>query len=90
MENNQIEQQILVDRGIRAEELLKNETFVAAVKDVVDMCINTWLNTKDEDAKQRDAAYYAAQGINNVVGVLHQYVNIKEQIVAEQNQQNEE
>lgn len=87
---NQLNQQDLVDRGVRAEELLKNDTFAAAVKDVVDMCINTWLNSKDDDTKQRDSAYYAAQGINNVVGVLNQYVAIKEQIIAELNQQNEE
>ena len=87
---NQMNQQDLVDRGVRAEELLKNDTFAAAVKDVVDMCINTWLNSKDEDAKQRENAYYAAQGINNVVGVLNQYVAIKEQIVAEMNEATEE
>ena len=87
---NQLNQQDLIDRGVRAEELLKNDTFAAAVKDVVDMCINTWLNSKENDAVIRDAAYYSAQGINNVVGVLNQYVAVKEQIVAELNQQNEE
>ena len=89
MENN-VSQQDLIDRGVRAEELLKNDTFSAAVKDVVDMNINVWLNSKDDDAKLREAAYYAAQGINNVIGVLNQYVAIKEQIVAELNQQTEE
>lgn len=87
---NQMNQQDLIDRGVRAEELLKNDTFAAAVKDVVDMCINTWLNSKEGDGQMRDAAYYSAQGINNVVGVLNQYVAIKEQIVAELNQANEE
>jgi hypothetical protein len=88
--DNQLNQQDLIDRGVRAEELLKNDTFASAVKDVVDMSISTWLNSKDEDGKLRESAYYAAQGINNVVGVLNQYVAIKEQIVAELNQQNEE
>lgn len=79
---NRIEQQPLIDRGIRAEELLKNETFSTAVKDVVDQCIQAWLNS-GEDAKLREAAYNAAQGMNNVVGVLQQWVAIKEQIVSE-------
>lgn len=86
----QMNQQDLIDRGVRAEELLKNDTFAAAVKDVVDMCINTWLNSKEDGAAVRDAAYYSAQGINNVVGVLNQYVAIKEQIVAEMNEATEE
>lgn len=80
---NRIEQQPLVDRGIRADELLKNDTFCIAVKDVVDQCIQAWLNS-GEDAKLREAAYNAAQGMNNVVGVLQQWVAIKEQILAEE------
>lgn len=82
MENNRIEQQPLIDRGVRAEELLKNDTFATAVKDVVDQCIAAWLNS-GEDAKLREASYNAAQGINNVVGMLQQWLAIKEQILAE-------
>lgn len=80
---SRIEQQPLVDRGVRAEELLQNETFHTAVKEVVDQCIGVWLNSNPEDAKTRDAAYNAAIGINNVVGVLQQWVAIKEQIMSE-------
>ena len=81
---NQKTQQDLVDRGVLAEELLKNETFGTAVKEVVDQQIMNWLNSNPIDPTIRENAFFAAQGINNVIGVLQQWVAIKEQIVAEQ------
>jgi hypothetical protein len=81
---NQIEQQPMIDRGVRAEELLKNETFGLAVKDVVDNCIGAFLNSGNGDEKLREVAYYQAQAINQVIGVLQQWVAIKETILAEE------
>lgn len=80
---NRIEQQPLIDRGVRAEEVLSNETFCNVVKDVVDNCIAAFLNSNPEDEKIRSVSYYQAQAMNQVIGVLQQWVSIKEQILAD-------
>lgn len=72
----------LVSRGLRAQELLQNETFALAFKDLIDYSLNAFLTSKYEDEKIREAAYYQAQAIQQVTGLLQQWVAIKEQIIA--------
>lgn len=72
----------LVSRGLRAQELLQNETFTLAFKDLIDYSLNAFLTSKYEDEKIREAAYYQAQAIQQVTGLLQQWVAIKEQIIA--------
>jgi oligoribonuclease (3'-5' exoribonuclease) len=75
-------EQDLVDRGVRAEELLQNETFSLAVKDIVDFHLNTFLTSTPEDDKLREQAYYQSNAVQQVIGVLQQWVAIKESIMS--------
>jgi len=70
----------MFDRGVRAEELLRNETFSMAIKDVVDYHLNAFLTSKPEDDKQREAAYFQSNAVQQVISVLQQWVSIKENI----------
>lgn len=70
-----------LDMGIRAQELLSNEIFSMAMKDVIDYHINSFLNSTPGDEKVREAAYFQANAIQQVLGVLQQWVTIKDNIV---------
>lgn len=76
-------EEYLVNRGVRAEELLKNDVFSQAFKDLIDYYLNTFLTSRPEDEKIREAAYYQSQAIQQVTGLLNQWVTIKEQIIAQ-------
>ena len=73
----------LVNRGVRAEELLKNDVFSQAFKDLIDYYLNTFITSRPEDEKVREAAYYQSQAIQQVTGLLNQWVAVKEQIIAQ-------
>lgn len=79
---NFLNDEALVTRGLRAQELLQNPTFELAFKDLIDYSLNAFLTSKYEDEKIREAAYYQAQAIQQVTGLLQQWVAIKEQIIA--------
>lgn len=86
----ELNEQSLVDRGVRAEELLQSDTFSSAVKDIIDYHLNVFITSKPEDEKLREAAYYQSNAIQQVIGVLQQWVAIKEQIVANRHNSVEE
>ena len=88
--SDQLNQQEWLDRGVRAEELLANEVFAKAVKDLIDYHISTFLNSAPTDDKVREAAYYQATAMQQVIGVLQQWVAIKEGIKQDLNNQVEE
>ena len=75
-------EEALVSRGLRAQELLQNDTFAQAFKDLIDYSLNAFLTSKYEDEKLRESAYYQAQAVQQVTGLLQQWVAIKEQIIA--------
>lgn len=84
--SQQISEQQWIDMGTRAQELLSNEVFGMAVKDVVDYHLNAFINSKPEDTKLRESAYYQATAVQQVIAVLQQWVAIKENIKANLNQ----
>lgn len=72
-----------IDRGTRAQELLTNDVFQQAFKDLIDFYLNAFINSRPEDEKVREAAYYQAQGLQQITGLLNQWVAVKEQIIAQ-------
>lgn len=72
--------QDMLDRGVRAEELLSSEVFGLAIKDVIDYHLNVFLTSKPEDEKQRESSYFQANAIQQVISVLQEWVAIKESI----------
>jgi hypothetical protein len=75
-----LQEQYMLDRGVRAEELLSSEVFGLAIKDVIDYHLNVFLTSKPEDEKLRESSYFQANAIQQVIGVLQEWVAIKESI----------
>ena len=75
-----MQEQDMLDRGVRAEELLSSEVFGLAIKDVIDYHLNVFLTSKPEDVKLRESSYFQANAIQQVIGVLQEWVAIKESI----------
>lgn len=86
----QQDEQFFVDRGVRAEELLQSSTFSGVVKDIIDYHLNVFVTSKPEDKELREAAYYQSNAIQQVIGVLQQWVAIKDNIMANRNNSVEE
>jgi hypothetical protein len=76
----QLTDQEWLDRGVRAEELLSNQVFAQVVQDVIDYQLSAFLNSKPEDDKLRELAYHQATAMQQVIGVLQQWVAVKESI----------
>jgi len=72
--------QDMLDRGVRAEELLSSEVFGLAIKDIVDFHLNVFLTSKPEADKLRESSYFQANAIQQVISVLQEWVAIKESI----------
>lgn len=69
--------QEVIERGIRAEHLLVNETFQHTVQDLVKLLSESVLTTAPEDKDKRERIYYAYQGLNDLVGLLNQFVSAR-------------
>lgn len=77
----------IVERGLRAQEVLLNPTVGLVVDDLIRIITDTFLSSKAEDEDARQRAYYAYQGVRDVVGLLNQMVAAKEQVIAAQRAQ---
>lgn len=77
----------IVERGLRAQEVLLNPTVGLVVDDLIRIITDTFLSSKPEDDDARNRAYYAYQGVRDVVGLLNQMVAAKEQVIAAQRAQ---
>lgn len=76
----------LVSRGSRAEELLNNAVFLQALKDIEDFCVKAFLTSRYDDDKTRQAAYYQASSVQQVKDLLNSWVTVKETIIANNDQ----
>lgn len=72
----------LVQRGNAAQELLNNEAFRQVSKDLMDYYISSILQTAPEDDKGRNAAYFSSRALQDLIAVLNQWANIKDQIIS--------
>ena len=80
----------VVERGIRAEHLLINETFQHSVQDLVKLLSESVLTTAPEDKDRRERIYYAYQGLNDLVGLLNQFVSARLEVEARLKQAEDE
>jgi hypothetical protein len=75
----------LIERGIRAEILLKDATMQEVVTDLVNLLRDSLLTTKPEEKEQRERIYFAYQGLNDLIGLLNQMVSIRLEIEKQRN-----
>lgn len=71
----------IVERGIRSQEVLINPTVSYVIENLINEITSTFLSSlpDQEDARQR--AYYAYQGVRDIVGLLNSWVAVKDQII---------
>lgn len=74
-------EQAMIERGTAARELLDNQTFQAVAKDLMDIYINTFIQTAPDDSKARESAYFQSRALQDLIAVLNQWVVIKDNIL---------
>ena len=77
--------QEVLERGIRAEHLLKDETFQLAVQDLIKLLSDMFLTSKPEENDKRQNIYFAYQGLNDVVSLLNQMIAARLEVEARLN-----
>lgn len=78
----------LIERGNAAENLLKHEAFSLAMNDLINMYMTGLLQTQPDQTKEREMAYAGARAVQDISGVLNQWVAMRDQII--ENLANEE
>lgn len=81
--------EILIERGNAAESILKQDVFNAVMNELLNMYVGGLLQTTPEQTKEREAAYASARAVQDIAGMLNQWVTIRDQII-ENAQYNEE
>lgn len=84
MNNNEI----LMERGNAAENLLRQEVFAAAMNELINIYVGGLLQTTPEQSKERELAYAGARAVQDISGILNQWVAVRDQII--ENLANEE
>lgn len=73
--------EILIERGNAAENILKQDVFQAAMNELINIYVGGLLQTKPDQTKEREAAYASARAVQDIVGVLNQWVAVRDQIL---------
>lgn len=79
MDNQQI-----IDRGQASEDLLNNPAFMQIFKELMDHYINTFVSTQPDQKSDRENAYFMSRALQDTVGVMNQWITMRDQLLAEQ------
>lgn len=74
-------EQELIDRGSAARGILDDATFQAVYKTLIDIYLNTLVQTAPNDEKSRESAYYQIRGLQDMVGIMNQWIIEKDNIL---------
>lgn len=81
--------EILIERGNAAENLLKQDVFTAAMNELINIYVGNLLQTQPSQTKERETAYASARAVQDIVGVLNQWVAVRDQIIENINNEEE-
>lgn len=81
--------QEVIERGVRAEILLRDETFQRTVEDLVKLLSDSVLTTAPDEQTKRERIYFAYQGVNDIVSLLNQFVATRLEVEARLNAEEE-
>ncbi len=81
---------LFIERGNAAEHLLKSQEFVLAANELANYYLSSIVNSKATDKESREASYHAVKAVQDLTGLLNQWVAIRDQIIEATNQENEE
>jgi hypothetical protein len=76
------EEELMVERGNAAENLLRSDVFTAACTALINLHMGSILTSPPESTSTREAGYFQARAVQDIVGVLNQWVAIRDQIIA--------
>jgi hypothetical protein len=80
----------LVMAGDEAEAVLSAPAFTSVVDSIVESAFSTFVNTQPEEATKRETAYHHYRAIADVVNTLKQRVEVRNSIVAQGDNSQEE
>lgn len=73
--------ELLIERGNNAEGLLNNGVFQQVTTELINIYMNALLQTKPDSSKERETLYAGARAVQDITGVLNQWVAIRDQII---------
>lgn len=82
--------QELIQNGEDAEALLKSPHFNRIVNRLVEVTFQNFVNSKPEESKDRNIAYYHYRALVDVVNTLKQEVAVKDEIISREGDTSQE
>lgn len=79
--DTQTNDSLFIERGNAAETLLKSSAFIGAMNEVANHHLNAIVTSGATDKDTREASYHAVKAVQDVTGVLNQWVAIRDQII---------
>lgn len=80
----------LVTAGDEAEVLLKSSAFTSVVDSIVESAFSTFVNSQPDEQSKRESAYHHYRGLADVVNTLKQRVEVRDNILAQGDNSQEE
>ena len=80
---------LFIERGNAAEQLLASPAFIGAMNEVANYHLNAIVTSGATDKDTREASYHAVKAVQDVTGVLNQWVAVRDQIIEATNQHEE-
>ncbi len=80
----------LVQDGDLAEKLLNDETFVEVTNSLVHAAFQSFVNSAPEESKDREKLYHQYRGLVDVHQALQQRVAVRDNIISNRNNNEEE
>lgn len=77
-----------IERGNAAESLLQGGIFVGAANELLNTYMAAIMQSRPEDFKERETAYAGSRAVQDIVGVLNQWVAVRDQIIANADEEN--
>lgn len=74
------EEALLIERGMAAENLLRDPTFGSVLNTLMQQYLQTLMATGPEQEQVRNACYYSTKAVQGIEATLNEWLAIKEQI----------
>lgn len=72
---------LFIERGNAAETLLQSSAFIGAMNEMANHYLTAIVTSGATDKDTREASYHAVKAVQDVTGVLNQWVAIRDQII---------
>lgn len=76
-----MDNQTIIERGNASEQLLNQPEFTRIFKDLMDHYINAMVQSAPHEKDVRDSAYYQSRALQDIVGVINQWIVMRDQVL---------